>query len=63
MASVLVDSGVTTYADLEHVGTAELRSALASRGILAPGSLDSWPAQAAYAARGDWEGLATYNRR
>jgi predicted flap endonuclease-1-like 5' DNA nuclease len=63
MASVLADSGVTTYADLEQTGTAELRSMLASRGILAPGSLDSWPAQAAYARRGDWEGLAAYNRR
>jgi large subunit ribosomal protein L21 len=63
MASVLADSGVTTYADLEHIGTSELRSVLAARGILAPGNLDSWPAQAAYASRGDWQGLAAYNRR
>ena len=33
------------------------------RGILPPGALDSWAAQAAYAGRGDWEGLAAYNRR
>ena len=30
---------------------------------LPPSSLESWPTQASYAARGDWSGLATYNRR
>ena len=63
VASALADANVTTYAQLEHVDTAQLRSVLASRGILPPGALDSWAAQAAYAGRGDWEGLAAYNRR
>jgi predicted flap endonuclease-1-like 5' DNA nuclease len=63
VAAALADANVTTYAQLERVDTAQLRSVLASRGILPPGALDSWAAQAAYAGRGDWEGLAAYNRR
>jgi predicted flap endonuclease-1-like 5' DNA nuclease len=63
MASMLADNGVATYDDLQHMGTDELRRAVALGGLLPPASLETWPSQAAYAARGDWEGLASYNRR
>jgi predicted flap endonuclease-1-like 5' DNA nuclease len=61
--SILNEGGITTYAELEHANTGELRSIIAVGGALPPSSLDSWPTQATYASRGDWSGLASYNRR
>ncbi len=61
MASILNDGGITSYAQLEHANTGDLRQIVATGGALPPASLDSWPTQASYASRGDWSGLATYN--
>jgi len=61
--SILNEGGISTYAELEHANTGDLRSIIAVGGALPPSSLDSWPAQASYASRGDWSGLASYNRR
>jgi predicted flap endonuclease-1-like 5' DNA nuclease len=63
ISSILADGGVTTYEELEHTDTSELRKIIAQGGALPPSSLDSWPTQASYAARGDWQGLASYNRK
>ena len=63
IASILNDGGITTFAELQHANTGDLRQIIAVGGALPPSSLDSWPTQASYAARGDWSGLATYNRR
>ena len=63
MASILNDAGITTFAQLEHANSGDLRQAVAIGGALPPSSLDSWPTQASYASRGDWSGLATYNNR
>ena len=63
IASILADGGVTTYAQLEHTDPSELRKIIAQGGALPPSSLDSWPTQASYAVRGDWSGLAAYNRK
>jgi predicted flap endonuclease-1-like 5' DNA nuclease len=62
VASLLSDYGVTTYADLQHTSTGDLREIVAMGGALPPASLDTWPTQASYAVKGDWQGLATYNR-
>jgi len=61
ISSILNDGGITTYAELEHTDPSALRKVIAQSGALPPSSLDSWPTQASYAARGDWQGLATYN--
>ena len=61
--SILNEGGITTYAELEHANSGDLRSIIAVGGALPPSSLDSWPTQASYASRGDWSGLASYNRR
>lgn len=61
ISSILSDGGVTTYAQLEHTDPSELRKIIAQGGALPPSSLDTWPTQASYAVRGDWQGLATYN--
>jgi predicted flap endonuclease-1-like 5' DNA nuclease len=63
IASILNDGGITSYNQLQHANTGELRQIIATGGALPPSSLESWPTQATYAARGDWEGLAAYNRR
>jgi len=63
IASILNDGGITTFAELQHANTGELRQIIAVGGALPPSSLDSWPTQASYASRGDWSGLASYNRR
>ncbi len=63
MSSILVEGGVTTYAQLEHMTTDELRQLIAVGGALPPSSLATWPTQAAYAAKGDWQGMAEYNKR
>ena len=63
IASILADGGVTTFAQLEHTSTEKLHEIIAASTALPPPSLDTWPTQASYAARGDWEALATYNAR
>ena len=63
ISTLLADGGVTTYAELQHLSSEELREIITSGGALPPSSLDSWPMQASYAAKGDWNGLADYNRR
>ena len=63
ISTILSDGGVTTYDALEHTDTSELRKIIAQGGALPPSSLDTWPTQASYAARGDWQGLASYNSR
>ena len=63
IASILNDGGITTFAELQHANTGELRQIIAVGGALPPSSIDSWPTQASYAARGDWSGLATYNNQ
>ena len=61
ISSILAEGGVTTYAELEHTDPSDLRKIIAQGGALPPSSLDTWPTQASYATRGDWQGLATYN--
>lgn len=63
IASILNDGGITSYNQLQHADTGDLRQVIATSGALPPSSLDSWPTQASYAARGDWSGLAAYNKR
>jgi predicted flap endonuclease-1-like 5' DNA nuclease/uncharacterized membrane protein len=62
LASILSRGGVTTYSQLEQMTPDELREIVALGGALPPASLSSWPTQATYAVRGDWAGMASYNR-
>jgi predicted flap endonuclease-1-like 5' DNA nuclease len=63
IASLLAEGGVTTYAELEHMSVEDLRELVLSGGALPPSSLTTWPTQAGFAVKGDWQGLATYNKR
>lgn len=60
--TLLNESGITTYEQLRHANVDQLRSSLAAAGALPPSALATWPTQAAYAVKGDWTGLATYNQ-
>ena len=62
MQSILNRGGVSTYAQLEQMSAEELKEIVALGGALPPSALGSWPTQASYAARGDFSGLASYNR-
>jgi predicted flap endonuclease-1-like 5' DNA nuclease len=60
--TLLNESGITTYEQLRHASVDELRASLAAAGALPPSALTTWPTQAAYAVKGDWTGLASYNQ-
>lgn len=60
MASALKAAGITTYRQLAEADEARLMAALEAAGLRFAPSLPTWPEQAAYAARGDWDGLKQF---
>lgn len=62
MSAALVAAGIDTFARLAASNEVELRSAIAAAGMRFSPSLPTWPEQAAYAARGDWDGLRAFQR-
>ena len=59
---LLKGEGVTTYAALRDASVEDLRAIVARGGALPPSSLPTWPTQAAFAIKGDWNGLKKYNK-
>lgn len=63
MNQVLIDGGVTSWSVLAGKSHADLKAVLDKYGdkyrIIDPAE---WPAQAAYAAKGDWDGLIAYQK-
>ncbi len=62
MEMLLNAEGVTTYAALRQASAEDLRAIVARGGALPPSSLPTWPTQAAFAIKGDWNGLTAYNK-
>jgi predicted flap endonuclease-1-like 5' DNA nuclease len=62
MEMLLNGEGVTTYAALRQASIEDLRTFVARGGALPPSSLPTWPNQAAFAMKGDWNGLTAYNK-
>ncbi len=62
MASALVANGIDSFDRLAHASEDEIRAAIKAAGLRFAPSLPTWPEQAAYAARGDWDGLAAYQK-
>lgn len=58
--TVLNDSGITTYAQLAVTSTEQLKAIFEAANRNRPGRLETWSAQAEFAANGDWEGLRGY---
>lgn len=59
MASALVAAGIDTFAKLAASSEADLRAAIEKAGLHFSPSLATWAEQAAFAARGDWDGLSS----
>jgi predicted flap endonuclease-1-like 5' DNA nuclease len=62
-ARALTAAGLGTYAALAQANEPQVRRALIEASMLPPADVSTWPAQAAYAARGDWQGLTKYNEK
>ena len=62
-AKALTAAGITTYEALAETNEPQLRNALHAADMVAPANVASWPMQAAFAARGDWRGLARDNEK
>ena len=63
MEMILNDGQIMSYDQLAHTSAKDLRLIVAAGGALPPSALKSWPAQAAYAKKGDWDGLSAYNAK
>ena len=59
---ILSDGGITSYDQLQHTSTGELRGIIAQGGALPPSSLDTWPTRPRMRRGATGRDLATYNR-
>ena len=57
---LLRDAGLETFADIASRSQAELAAIIKAAGKPRPASIETWAEQAAYAAKGDWEGLQKF---
>jgi len=57
MSAALNSQNVTTFQQVSQMTLEEIQDALTAAGKRFAPSAESWPEQASYAARGDWDGL------
>ena len=62
-AAALTAAGITTYAALAETNEPQLRRALHEADMMPPGNVGTWPMQASYATKGDWQGLMKHNEK
>ena len=62
-AAALAAAGITTYAALAEANEPQLRHALHEADMMPPGNVATWPMQASYATKGDWQGLMKHNEK
>lgn len=60
MDAALKAAGITTFAQLSQTSEADLHAAIEAAGMRFAPSAGTWADQAAFAARGDWAGLAAF---
>lgn len=61
IAQILQEGGIQNYAQLSAMDVESLNTLMAANGLRFGTSMThSWPTQAGFAAKGDWEGLKTY---
>lgn len=60
MSAALIAAGIDTFAKLAAADEVTLRGAIEAAGMKFSPTLVSWSQQAAYAVRGDWEGLQAF---
>ena len=54
-------AGISTYAALAEANEPQVRHALHAADMAPPANVGTWPMQASYAAKGDWQGLMKYD--
>ena len=62
-AKALAAGGLASYAALAKANEPEIRRVLHDGDMVPPSSVSSWPMQASYAEKGDWQGLNKYNQK
>ena len=62
-SAALASAGITTYAALAEANEPTVRHALHEADMAPPANVGTWPMQASYAAKGDWQGLMKYNKK
>jgi predicted flap endonuclease-1-like 5' DNA nuclease len=60
-SAAMIAGGITSYAALAQANEPQLRHMLHEADMVPPGNVASWPMQATYAEKGDWQGLMKYN--
>jgi predicted flap endonuclease-1-like 5' DNA nuclease len=60
MARALNKAGIDTFAKLAAANSDTLRAAIEAGGMRFAPTINTWPQQAAYAAKGDWDSLKSY---
>ncbi len=60
MSAALVAAGIDTFAKLAATNEETLRTAISAAGMRFAPSLVTWSEQAAFANKGDWDGLKTF---
>jgi F-type H+-transporting ATPase subunit gamma len=60
MADALRAAGIDTFEKLAQASEEEIKAAIEAAGLRFAPSAPTWPKQAAFAARGDWDGLDKY---
>jgi predicted flap endonuclease-1-like 5' DNA nuclease len=60
MSAALIAAGIDSYGKLASTSEDDLREAIKAQGMRFAPSVPTWAEQAAYAARGDWDGLTAF---
>ncbi len=60
-SAALIAAGIDSYQKLAVSSDEAIRDALIAAKVRLVGDVDTWSQQAAYAAKGDWEGLNKFN--
>ena len=61
IASALVSAGIFSFAELAQRNPADLEAILHAAKVRLVGSAETWPMQAQFAAKEDWDGLERYH--
>lgn len=63
MRMALIQAGISTFEKLAATSEDDLRRAVEEAGMRLAPSIPTWAEQAEYAARGDWDGLQTFQEK
>jgi predicted flap endonuclease-1-like 5' DNA nuclease len=62
MAAALISAGLDSFEKLSNATEADIRAAIQAAGMRFAPSVPTWPEQAGYAQRSDWDGLKEFQK-